>query len=158
MKIVIIEKDILYSLLEEAFGRRAAALESDTRKRGALRLFNGFTEGCRELAIDLLGKTVVIQDYSPTSKSWDFLPDFIVEKLPFVQAVVLKKRCAENPQARNGVIVYGEKVDTFVEEHAVRYAVDLTMNHDNGFYSDTRFLRKYLLENMRGKTLLNTFA
>ncbi|HUE98214.1 MAG TPA: class I SAM-dependent methyltransferase, partial [Anaerolineales bacterium] len=38
------------------------------------------------------------------------------------------------------------------------YSVDLTMNRDASFYLDTRNLRKWLIENMRGKTVLNTFA
>src|SRR6266540_416272 len=36
--------------------------------------------------------------------------------------------------------------------------IDLTMNRDASFYLDTRNLRQWLIKNMRGKSVLNTFA
>ena len=149
----------LQQLLERAFEYRQALLTVDSRHRQALRLFNGFTEGRNDLVIDLLGKSAVIHCYNdPDAQIVDFLSSFLPEKLPFLTAIVLKKRNSNDASERNGKLVYGEKCDTFIEEHSVRYAIDITMNHDNGFYSDTRLLRKYLLENMRGKRVLNTFA
>jgi 23S rRNA (cytosine1962-C5)-methyltransferase len=101
----------------------------------------------------------VIHCYNdPDAQTVDLLSSFLLEKLPFLTAIVLKKRNSNDASERNGKLVYGEKCDSFIEEHSVRYAIDITMNHDNGFYSDTRLLRKYLLENMQGKRVLNTFA
>ena len=149
----------LQQLLDQALEYRQTLLESDFRHRQALRLFNGFTEGRNDLVIDLLGKSAVIHCYSePDVYLVDFLNSFLLQKLPFLQAIVLKKRNSNEAAERNGKLIYGEKCDSFIEEHSVRYALDITMNHDNGFYSDTRLLRKYLLENMQGKRVLNTFA
>ncbi len=136
----------------------ADLLQTDTPHRGAWRLFNGFTEGFGDLAIDLMGRTAVVQDYTQEGVNEDFIRDLLLQKLDFLQAVILKKRNSADAAQRNGKLVYGEKPDTFVVEHRVRYAIDLMMNHDNGFYSDTRLLRKYLLENMQNKSVLNTFA
>ena len=38
------------------------------------------------------------------------------------------------------------------------YALDLQLNQDASFYLDTRNLRRWLLENTAGQTVLNTFA
>ena len=152
------EKAVLEQLLPEAFQRRQALLQDDPRHRGAWRIFNGFTEGAADLAIDLMGRTAVVHCYSKSRLDVAWIRDLLIAKLDFLQAVLIKYRNSDDAEERNGVLVYGEKTDTFVEEHGVRYAVDLIMNHDNGFYSDTRNLRKYLLENMRSKRVLNTFA
>jgi 23S rRNA (cytosine1962-C5)-methyltransferase len=45
-----------------------------------------------------------------------------------------------------------------VLEHGVWYAVDLRMNRDASLYLDTRNLRLWARDNLRGKTVLNTFA
>ena len=142
------ENTALKELLLSALRRRHALLSDDALHRGAWRLFNGFTEGCGELAIDLMGRTAVVQDYGREGVNEDFIRDFLLEKLDFLQAILLKKRNSQAEKERNGKLIYGEKTDTFVVEHNVRYAIDLMMNHDNGFYSDTRLLRKYLLENI----------
>ncbi len=152
------ENTALKELLLSALRRRHALLSDDPLHRGAWRLFNGFTEGCSELAIDLMGRTAVVQDYTREGVNEDFIRDFLLKNLDFLQAVLIKKRNSKDEKDRNGKLIYGEKTDTFIVEHNVRYAIDLMMNHDNGFYSDTRLLRKYLLENMQNKSVLNTFA
>ena len=152
------ENQTLAQILTAAFSRRQDLLQTDTPHRGAWRLFNGFTEGFGDLAIDLMGRTAVVQDYTKEGVNEDFIRDLLLQKFDFLQAVILKKRNSADAAQRNGKLVYGEKPDTFVVEHRVRYAIDLMMNHDNGFYSDTRNLRKYLLDNMQGKSVLNTFA
>lgn len=149
--------DRLNNLIGSALERRRTLL-NDPQHRQALRLFNGFTEGCKALSVDLMGRTAVIQDYSDDGGDFAPVAENLCRELDFLQAVLLKRRRGQTPAERNGTLIYGEKCDTFVVEHNVRYACDLQMNHDNGFYSDTRFLRKYLLENMRGKRVLNTFA
>ncbi|MBE6369560.1 MAG: SAM-dependent methyltransferase [Lentisphaerae bacterium] len=155
--LTVMERD-LEQLLADAFMRRTSLLAADSRHRQALRLFNGFTEGAPELVIDLLGRTAVIHDYAEDCPERSSTVDLLLHKLDFLQAILLKRRNSELPEERNGVLLHGEKCDSFIEEHGVCYALDLTMNHDNSFYGDTRNLRQFLLENMQGKRVLNTFA
>ena len=145
-------------LIISAIQRRQNALNSDPAHHQSLRLCNGFTEGVPDLAIDLLGRTAVIHDYSNELIDRMDLVEILSGELDFLQAVLLKRRNGQTAEERNGILLSGSKTDDFIEEHHVRYAIDLTMNHDNSFYSDTRLLRKYLLENMQGKHVLNTFA
>jgi 23S rRNA (cytosine1962-C5)-methyltransferase len=49
-------------------------------------------------------------------------------------------------------------LDSKIKEFNTWYALDLMLNQDASFYLDTRNLRKWVSENVRGKTILNTFA
>ncbi len=134
---------------------------TDESHRSAFRLFNGFTEGIPELAVDVFAKTAVIHDYSTDGGFADnpaIWMDCLRGLLPFLKAVILKKRASERPAERNGQLVFGVKPDTWIAEHGVRYAVDLVLNRDDSFYCDTRLLRQWLIQNMRHRTVLNTFA
>jgi 23S rRNA (cytosine1962-C5)-methyltransferase len=55
-------------------------------------------------------------------------------------------------------VILGPGPDTRIKEHGIWYAIDLTMNRDASFYLDTRHLRTWLLQNLSGKSVLNTFA
>ena len=78
----------------------------------------------------------------------------------WLRAVVVKARHADDASARRGEVVFGADADVAreVREHGVRYAVDLRMNRDCSLYLDTRHLRRWLLEHVRGRSVLNTFA
>jgi 23S rRNA (cytosine1962-C5)-methyltransferase len=49
-------------------------------------------------------------------------------------------------------------MDRKIKEYGVWYAVNLTMNRDVSLYLDTRNLRKWIIENVKDETVLNTFA
>ncbi|HLO31498.1 MAG TPA: class I SAM-dependent methyltransferase [Anaerolineales bacterium] len=147
-------------LLEKAIQARLALF--DARHESAFRLFNGFTEGDPDLALDLYASTLVIHNYAadptqgrlPAEQAGQFLQD----KLPWLRAGILKTRSAESQKERRGQLIFGEKPAAKIKEHGIWYAIDLTMNRDTSLYLDTRNLRKWLIEHMRDKTVLNTFA
>jgi 23S rRNA (cytosine1962-C5)-methyltransferase len=134
----------------------------DEQRETALRLFSGFTEGEPDLVVDLYASTLVIHNYAdPPARGQPLVQQaatFLREQLPWLRAGVVKTRNAPSPEERRGHVLFGEELDTRIKEHNVWYAVDLTLNRDASFYLDTRNLRKWLIENMRGKTVLNTFA
>ncbi len=134
----------------------------DSRHTAALRLFNGYTEGCPGLIIDLYGRTLLIFNQADLPAELEplilLLRHWLLERLPWVQAVVVKTRHAEDADSRRGVLVYGEQPDREISEHGVRYAVNLTLNQDASLYLDTRNLRDWLRRSLRGKVVLNTFA
>lgn len=144
-------------LLDRALAAREALF--DPRHEAAFRLFNGFTEGFSSFAADLYAKTLVLHDYDEAPL--DFIPVaqlFYQERLPWIDAVVLKRHHAKEPEARNGILLAGDAPARKVREHDVWYAVDLLLNRDASFYLDTRNLRQWILENLGGKQVLNTFA
>jgi 23S rRNA (cytosine1962-C5)-methyltransferase len=150
----------LAGLLERAIDARAPLL--DERHQAACRLFNGFIEGCPQLAIDLYATTAVLHSYADPPASGEALVELawrlLRERLPWLSAAVLKTRHAASQAEQCGRLIAGAAPARRIREHDVWYAVDLMMNRDASFYLDTRNLRGWLRETMAGKRVLNTFA
>ena len=145
--------------------RRAAAVRADLldeRHEAALRLLNGFLEGEPSLVVELYGKTAVLHNYAnpPTAglEKVETAVSWLTTTYPWLQAVIVKTRRGETEAAKPGELVWGTAVSREIREQGVRYAIDLTLNRDSSFYLDTRTLRRWLLDQMAGKTVLNTFA
>jgi len=147
-------------LLTHALARRIASMVMDGAS--AVRLFNGFSEGYSDLSIDLYGKTLLIFNNAdePASQQVDIqsIVDIYTQSLPWVEAVLVKERHGKDNAARKGKIIWGDKANDRILENSVWYALDLQINRDASFYLDTRYLRLWALENLAGKSVLNTFA
>jgi 23S rRNA (cytosine1962-C5)-methyltransferase len=78
--------------------------------------------------------------------------------LNWLRAGIVKTRNGKTQEKKRGTLLFGADPDKKIKEHGIWYAIDLTMHRDASFYLDTRQLRKWLIENTRGKTVLNTFA
>lgn len=154
------DKDSLIPWLESCLNARADLFEE--RNQSGFRLFNGFYEGCPDIVVDLYGTTLVIHNYAEIPA--DGIPlvnaaqEYYLSQLPWLGAVIVKTRNAESQDERRGRIVYGEKPDRKVREHGIRYALDLEMHRDGSLYLDTSRLRKWAIDNLSGKTVLNIFA
>ncbi len=148
------------SLLDKASASRAPLL--DPPHETAFRLFNGFHEGFPSLALDIYGSTLVIHDHADDpSQNRSLIEEAVAHvrtRLNWLHAGILKTRNGITQEQKCGQLIFGAKPDTKVKEHGVWYAVNLTMNRDASFYLDTSNLRKWLIENMRGRSVLNTFA
>ena len=156
---------LLQTRLNHAIEKRAtlpasSATLSGTRHEGAFRLFNGFYEGFPSLVLDVYGSTLIIHDYSenPDPSLGSQLFEFISPRFAWIRAVIIKTRNGGAQEDKRGKLIFGSQSDQKIREHGVWYAIDLTMNRDASFYLDTANLRKWLLENTRGKSVLNTFA
>lgn len=147
-------------LLGRAIDARAGLV--DDRHESAFRLFAGFYEGAPELAIDVYARTGVVHNYADPPEQGETLVALAIEvlqaRLPWLRCIVVKPRNAATPEARRGAVAFGEAPDRIVREHGVRYALDVLFSRDAGFYVDTRNVRAWALENLAGKTVLNTFA
>ncbi|MFC1478825.1 class I SAM-dependent methyltransferase [Candidatus Margulisiibacteriota bacterium] len=134
----------------------------DNNHKAAFRLFNGFYEGYPTLVIDLFAATAVIHDYSKDpSRSGAIIAavqKLLIERMPWLEAIIVKVRNGKTPEERNGIFVFGNRCDRKVKENGVWYAVDLRLNRDTSMYLDTRNLRRWAMDNLGGKTVLNTFA
>lgn len=146
--------------IQKAVAARSALI--DSQHQAALRLFNGFSEGCPGLVIDLYGRTLVIFNQSDTPQELEALillaQHWLLEQFAWVQAVIVKTRRAKEESLRRGIITNGGQAAHQITEHEVHYAVDLTLNQDASLYLDTRNLRGWLHRTMRGQQVLNTFA
>jgi 23S rRNA (cytosine1962-C5)-methyltransferase len=151
---------MLLQRLSAALSARQVMLFPDHAQ--VLRLFNGFYEGCPGLVVDLYGGTLVVGNHAhPSELLENYLAmvfDFYRQALPWLTSGLLKRRHAIVTSQRRGVIAFGDSLTDIITEHGVKYALDLTLNQDSSFYLDTRNLRKYLIQNMAGKSVLNCFA
>jgi len=128
----------------------------------AFRLFNGFTEGNPDLVIDLYARTLVIHNYADRPgqgiASVSAARQLLLARLPWIQAVVVKTRNSQDPQQKRGSVVSGETVDRKILENGVWYAIDPMINRDASLYLDTRNVRLWASQRLKGKSVLNTFA
>jgi 23S rRNA (cytosine1962-C5)-methyltransferase len=150
----------LTSLLEKSLAARAALI--DPSHESAFRLFNGFSEGCPDIVIDIYAATAVIHNYAADPAQGAILVDearqFLNASLGWLQAGIVKTRNGATQYEKRGTFLFGTKADRKIKEHGVWYAVNLTLNRDASLYLDTRNLRKWAIENLKGKSVFNTFA
>lgn len=146
------------SLLDEAIACRTPLVAPP--HENAFRLFNGFTEGFADLALDVYGRTLVIHDYAerPNPALIREVAERLRASLDWLRAGIVKTRNGQTADEKRGSLLFGETPDRKIREHGVWYAVNLTLNRDASFYLDTRNLRKWLIENAGGRAVLNTFA
>lgn len=146
--------------LERALDARAVLPDPD--RHAALRLFNGFSEGCPGLVVELYGRTLVLFNHAaPPGALEDSVQAalaFYRARLPWLDCAVLKTRAAADPVERCGRLLFGLRPARRLHEDGVRYALDLTLNQDASIYLDTRALRAWLRANSAGGRVLNTFA
>ncbi len=151
---------MIIPLLEKAIASRQPLM--DSRHEAAFRLFNGFTEGYSDIALDVYAGTLVIHNYadepSQNQAVIQEVTTYLQITLKWLHAGILKQRNGKTQEEKRGQLIFGDKSDRKIKEHGIWYAVDLTMNRDASLYLDTRNLRKWLIENMDGKSVLNTFA
>ena len=153
-------EELLIPLLETAVMAREPLF--DPAHRTAFRLFNGFTEGCPDLVVDLYAATLVLYNHAEAPEEGLAMvrqaQAFLQERFPWLRAGIVKSRNGQSVAEKRGKLLFGETPDRKVQEHGVWYALDLGMNQDASLYLDTRNLRKWTLEHLRAKTVLNAFA
>ena len=150
----------LLPLLEKTLEKRLSLCEDSDS--GALRLFNGFTEGYPSLTVDLYSNTVLLMAQKTSGEAAEALLKtagyFYTKHLPRVDCVVAKQRTATSDRLKQGVILHGDDPAAQVTENGAVYAIDLLMNQDSSLYIDTRNLRAWMTQYGKGKEVLNTFA
>ena len=153
-------QESIAALLEKALAAREKLLEGG--HTGAVRLFNGFLEGCPELVVDLYGRTLVLQAYSKMPEEGLAIirqaQVILQSRLPWLQAGIAKLRNSPSAEAKRGQLLFGESPDRKVQEEGIWYALELCMQQDASLYLDTRNLRRWASQALGGKSVLNTFA
>ena len=148
------------SLISAALDARAGFV--DAKHETAFRLFNGFTEGLPDLALDIYATALVVHDYSdpPSETLGQQATELVCKRWPWITSSVLKHRQTDDRDARAGHILLGTEASLprKVRENGVAYAINLLLNRDASLYLDTRGLRAWAKANLAGKRVLNTFA
>ena len=147
-------------LLEEAIASRLSLM--DSQHESAFRLFNGFTEGYPDLTLDIYARTLVIHNYADDPVQNQTLIQevtvYMQNALNWLHAGILKVRNGKTQEEKKGSLVFGDKPDRKIKEHRLWYSINLTLNRDSSLYLDTRILRKWIMDHLKDKSVLNTFA
>ena len=147
-------------LLEKAIASRLSLM--DSQHESAFRLFNGFTEGYPDLTLDIYARTLVIHNYADDpAQNQTLIQEVTVclqNALNWLHAGILKVRNGKTQEEKKGSLVFGDKPDRKIKEHGLWYTIDLTINRDSSLYLDTRILRKWIMDHLKDKSVLNTFA
>lgn len=150
----------LLLLLETALERRLPIL--DPEHITAIKLFNGFIEGYRDVSAEIYGTTMLLHDYTKhtncPSPMIAIICKFYLHHLPWINSVVLKIHHSPDIQHKRGTTIWGSNPDTKIYENGIWYALNLCVNNDTSFYLDTRNLRKWAKTNLNQSSVLNTFA
>jgi 23S rRNA (cytosine1962-C5)-methyltransferase len=131
------------------------------QEANAYRLFNGFYEGAPGLILDRYGPALVIMDHAELGmydQVIDEIACWAIANLQGLKAVLYKQRQHPEEGMKQGRLLAGEWLPDVISEHGVNYALDLQLHQDASFYLDTRLLRRWLLDHMAEKRILNTFA
>lgn len=151
---------MIIPLLEKAIASRLTLF--DSAHESAFRLFNGFTEGYPNLVVDIYGHTLVVHNYADDpAKNVELVKEvisYLQTSLAWLHAGIIKIRNGATQEDKRGKLFFGTETDKKIKEHGVWYAIDLTINRDASLYLDTRNLRKWIMENLKNKSVLNTFA
>ncbi len=150
----------LAALLQRCVSARSSLI--DPAHESAFRLFNGFTEGLPELAIDVYASTAVITNYAdPPAQALSLVSaaqHFLRQSVAWLRAGVLKTRNSHDVNERKGALLFGSHPDEKIREHGVWYAVNPVAHQDSSLFLDTRNVRRWALQNLKDRSVLNTFA
>jgi 23S rRNA (cytosine1962-C5)-methyltransferase len=156
--------------IDDAFFKRrvAAAVTRRTRLpelagQSGVRLIHGESDGLPGVIADRFEDTVVVQLTSAGADKW---------RQAIVGALAQATGCARIYERSDSDVRKLEglgpetgwrlgdmpKGGVCIEEHGVRYGVDVIAGHKTGFYLDQRENRRYLRELSAGKHVLNCFC
>lgn len=129
----------------------------------ALRLVHGESDGLPGLIVDQYAETLVGQFLSSGAERWrESIADLLLE-LTGAQRVYERSdaevRALEGLPNRCGAMRGSEPADLLqIEEHGLKYWVDVRRGHKTGFYLDQRDNRARLRQLASGREVLDCFA
>ncbi|MBX5483255.1 MAG: class I SAM-dependent rRNA methyltransferase [Myxococcaceae bacterium] len=152
--------------LQKAIDRRAP-LRQRTPTTNAFRLVNARGDALPDVTVDLFDKVAVLSLYRDLPPDEEVRLAEAVRQTSGARAVYLKRRPREARVAANVAKsevapespITGERVDELtVLENGVHFVIRPGQGLSVGLYLDMRDTRQWVREQIRGRTLLNTFA
>ncbi|HSQ05265.1 MAG TPA: class I SAM-dependent methyltransferase [Burkholderiales bacterium] len=146
--------------VEQAAAFRAMSTHGDPQ---VVRLVHGEADGLPGVVADRYGETVVVQFLSAGAERWhEAIADALIG-LPGVACVWERSdaevRQLEGLKERTGLLRgRAPPAELIVQEHGVRYGVEIRQGHKTGFYLDQRDNRLRLRELARDRDVLDCFC
>ena len=148
----------VYCFLEAALQKR----QSVKRYTNALRLVNGLGDGLKGLVLEQYDRYFVAQIFCERwLREKEALSDFVKTHCDG-QYLIIKDRTessSSHPEAfKTSVWIEGDVSRTIVQEHGLKFGVDLNDTLNSGLFLDMRRNRKVVASLARGAKVLNCFA
>ncbi|MHB8167599.1 MAG: class I SAM-dependent rRNA methyltransferase, partial [Sulfuricella sp.] len=154
-------------MVDEAFLRarlaRAIGLRQELAKTtDGMRLVHGESDGLPGLVVDRYGDTLVMQVLSAGMERWrGALVDLLVELTGcanLYERSDAEVRELEGLPARSGMLRGVLPVPLVIQEHGLKFYVDVEKGQKTGFYLDQRDNRRRVGELAKDKDVLNCFC
>jgi 23S rRNA (cytosine1962-C5)-methyltransferase len=157
----VIDRDFFARRLKASITRRDLILSSGISN--AVRLVHAESDGLPGLIVDRYADTLVVQFLAAGADKWrDILTELLAE-LTGCQSIYERSdadvRELEGLHARTGPLrgtAPGSPVE--IQEHGVRYLVDVIGGQKTGFYLDQRINRRRVIELAQDRRVLNAFC
>ncbi|MBW2714311.1 MAG: class I SAM-dependent methyltransferase, partial [Deltaproteobacteria bacterium] len=146
--------------IEEAWQRRSA-LHADPSTT-AYRIFCGHSEGLPGLNIERFGDTAVLYCHRPVTSTQLEVVAETLGRCFAPSRIILKEKMKtglSSPEAC-GRVFQGEVLEASLEvlDNGLRFLIDPLLTPNVGLFLDARPARAWLMENSRGRRVLNCFA
>lgn len=154
-------------VIDRAFFHRRLSIaikarDSLTACTNALRLVHAEADDLPGLIVDRYHDVLVIQILAAGTEYWRAtLIDVLAELLPgmsIYERSDVEVRALEGLNERKGWALGERALPLLIEEHGLRYRVDIAQGQKTGFYLDQRENRRYLGKVARGAEVLNCFC
>lgn len=154
-----VDAEFLRRRLERALAQRRAA---GLLEQSAVRLVYAESDGLPGLIVDRYGDVVVAQFLTAGAEFWrQTILDLLRELIPtrgIYERSDAEVRTLEGLPLREGLL-WGEVPPSIViEEHGLRFHVDLLHGHKTGFYLDQRANRLFVRSLSDGREVLDCFS
>jgi len=157
-----IQQDWFNKKVEQAFGLRAALINSDTN---SFRLLFGEADGLPGVICDVYAGNAVLKLYSAAWFPYLSLLSNAILSAINAKSVLLRlsrnsKQKAQTLGLTDGQVLHGnlEKEEVIFKEHGIQFSANLIHGHKTGFFLDHRANRKRVGKLARGKTVLDVFS
>ena len=156
-----IDADFLRTKLDAAISRRRGG--SETHPYNSYRLVHAESDGIPGLIVDRYGDDLlVMQVLTAGAEYWrDTLADLLVELtgIPNIyERSDVDVRTLEGLAPRAGVLRGTLPESVILEEHGIKFNVDVVNGHKTGFYLDQRENRHLVGQLAEGRDVLNCFC
>ena len=145
-----------------AWRKTLVQMPADVNEQSGMRLIHGESDGLPGLVVGQYGPVLVMQISSSGAERWRDTCADILQELCQPQCIYERSdsdsRTLEGMPLRNGVLRGSLPPSLAIEEHGLRFWVDVAQGQKTGFYLDQRDNRALIGSLAQGKEVLNCFC
>jgi len=145
-------------LIEKAWNDRKNLHESNDFD--CWRVFHGYTEGVKGVVIEKFGTMAMVEYKDDIREDLEVIKEALLQCFPFTLIVAKGDQSLGLRLKQRMFALHGNFSDApeFAQEYGLYYSLLPDTMHNCGLYLDARPVRKWLLNNSKGRRVLNLFS